>query len=145
MELDYDDVVGQALRGYVRRVSAEIGLTGECSCVQSEPRATAYLALDGRLPGIPDRDVALLWDERHGWAAAIETHSGEDLIIQARFGPDLVPSPRAVARWVEGLFRGEVPRRGAAVDGRDPAGEPAARLARYAVAELVPVPRVGSV
>ncbi|MGK3205723.1 DUF6292 family protein [Amycolatopsis sp. MEPSY49] len=25
------------------------------------------------MPGYPDRDVALLWGEVHGWAAAIET------------------------------------------------------------------------
>ena len=66
MELDFDDAVTWGLRGYVRRVTAELGLTGECSYVQSEQPATAYLALDGRLPGFPDRDVALLWDEEHG-------------------------------------------------------------------------------
>lgn len=144
MELDFDDAVWQGLRNYVRRVSEAIGLSGECSYVQSEPPAGAYLALDGRLPGIPNRDVALLWDERHGWSAAIETHSGEDLIVQAHFGPDPLPSPKAVARWVDGLFRGESGATGGDPARRDVAEDLAARLAPYATAELVPLPRVGS-
>lgn len=39
--------------------------------MQAEPPANAYVALDERLPGFPDHDVALLWDERSGWSAAI--------------------------------------------------------------------------
>ncbi|WP_158850344.1 DUF6292 family protein [Saccharothrix deserti] len=107
MELDFDDAMTWGLRGYVRLVTEELGLSGECGYVQADRPATAYLALDGRLPGFPDRDVALLWDEERGWSAAVETHSGEDLIVQARFGAEVLPSPRAVARWVKGLFRGE--------------------------------------
>ncbi|MGV9301451.1 DUF6292 family protein, partial [Amycolatopsis sp. NPDC003676] len=34
-------------------------------------RDQAYVALDGHLPAYPGRDVALLWDEIHGWAAAV--------------------------------------------------------------------------
>lgn len=107
MEPEFDDALTWGLRGYVRRVTEELGLTGDCSHVQAERPAVAYLALDGRLPGFPDRDVALLWDEERGWVAAVETHSGEDVLVQAHFGPDVVPPPSAVARWVDGLFRGE--------------------------------------
>ncbi|MCE6997150.1 DUF6292 family protein [Saccharothrix sp. S26] len=138
MELDFDDALTLGLRGYVRRVTEELGLSGECSYVQAERPATAYLALEGRLPGFPDRDVALLWDEERGWSAAVETHSGEDVLVQAHFGPDVVPSPKAVARWVHGLMRGARP-----VDrtGTESPGDLARRLAPYTVAALVPAPR----
>ncbi|ROP34899.1 DUF6292 family protein [Saccharothrix texasensis] len=144
MELDFDDAVTWGLRGYVRRVTEELGLTGECSYVQAERPAGAYLALDGRLPGAPDRDVALVWDEEHGWSAAIETHSGEDVLVQAHFGPDLLPPPRAVARWVRGLFRGErrSPARFAAIPGAT--DDLADRLAPYTAAAFVPAPRAES-
>ncbi|MFJ6673895.1 DUF6292 family protein [Actinosynnema sp. NPDC091369] len=138
MELDFDDALTWGLRGYVRRVTEELGLTGECSYVQAEWPAGAYLALDGRLPGFPDRDVALLWDEERGWAAAVETHSGEDVLVQARFGPDVVPPPRAVARWVRGLLDGERTRERGTVT---KSGDLVHRLAPYTAAALVPMPR----
>ncbi|MEU4768402.1 DUF6292 family protein [Actinosynnema sp. NPDC023794] len=141
MELDFDDALTWGLRGYVRLVTEELGLTGECSYVHADRPAGAYLALDGRLPGFPERDVALLWDEEHGWSAAVETHSGEDVIVQARFGPDVVPPPSAVARWVRGLFRGErmpLPRAGEPHDAPD---DLLRRLVPYTAAALVPAPR----
>jgi hypothetical protein len=153
MELDFDDAVTWGLRGYVRRVTEELGLSGECSYVQAERPAGAYLALDGRLPGFPDRDVALLWDEESGWSAAVETHSGEDVIVQAQFGPDVVPPPAAVARWARGLLRGEPVRaesvRAESVRGGRGSGARSGvsqddlvhRLAPYTAAALVPLPR----
>jgi hypothetical protein len=52
----------------------------------------------------PDRDLALLWDERHGWSAAMETHSGEDLIVLAYLnGEDVLPEPCEVARFLAAL------------------------------------------
>ncbi|GGP68763.1 DUF6292 family protein [Saccharothrix coeruleofusca] len=136
MELEFDDAKVRGLRGYVRQVTEELGLSGESSFVQVERPVGAYLALDGRLPGFPDRDVALLWEEDLGWSAAVETHSGEDLLVQAYFGPDTTPSPRAVARWVRELFAGRkrqpflVPPRRAQED-----------LTLDAVPQAVPLPR----
>jgi hypothetical protein len=141
VELDFDDALTWGLRGYVRRVTEELGLTGECSYVQAERPAGAYLALEGRLPGFPDRDVALLWDEEGGWSAAVETHSGEDVLVQARFGSDVVPAPQAVARWARALLLGRVtpePRSGAP---RDRRRDLVSRLAPYTAAALVPMPR----
>lgn len=141
MEPEFDDALLWGLRGYVRLVVEELGLTDECSWAQAGRPATAYLTLDGRFPGFPDRDAALLWDEESGWSIAVETHSGEDLIVQARFAADVLPSPRAVARWVRGVFRG----------GRSATSRPAVprtvhddlvrRLTSYAVAALVPTQR----
>lgn len=107
MESQFDDFLVRALRGYARSVTRELGLTPERSYVQVEGLATVFLELDSRLPAFPDREAALLWDQRRGWAAAVETHSGEDLIVQAWFGSDLLPRPRVVARWVDALLRGD--------------------------------------
>jgi Family of unknown function (DUF6292) len=101
MELDFDDSVMRGLHRYVRLVSQALGLRGECSFVQPD---SAYIALDGRLDRFPDHDVALLWEETRGWSAAIETHSGEELIVVARFGQELLPPPETVAAWTRGLF-----------------------------------------
>jgi hypothetical protein len=140
MELDFDDDLPTGLRGYVRLVTGELGLTGECSYVHDEPTG-AYLALDGRLPGFPDRDVALVWDEDSGWSVAVETHSGEDLIVHAYFGPEVLPAPEAVARWAHGLLRGE--RRATSRPGarRQSHKDLVRRVAPYAAALLVPAPR----
>ncbi|GGS35545.1 MULTISPECIES: DUF6292 family protein [Actinokineospora] len=140
VKVDFDDLVVRGLHGYVREVTERLGLSGECSYVQAEPLGV-YLALDGRLPGYPDRDVALLWDDERGWAAAVETHSGEDLLVQAWFGHDLLPAPHKVARWVRGLFDGRLqqPR---LVSPRRPQEDLAARLAPYAVDALMPLPRL---
>jgi hypothetical protein len=101
MELDFDDSVTRGLHRYVRLVSQALGLRGECSYIQAD---SAYIALDGRLNRFPDHDVALLWEETRGWSAAIETHSGEDLVVVARLGQDLLPPPETVASWTRGLF-----------------------------------------
>jgi hypothetical protein len=104
IELDFDDRLLRGLRRYVRLVGKALGLSGECWCVQGDRPACAYIAVDGRLRGHPDRDVALLWDEEHGWSAAIETNSGEDLMVVAYMGQNVLPSPRAVAAWTRTLF-----------------------------------------
>jgi len=54
--------------------------------VQLGPPVEAYLALDHRLSSHPDRDVALLWDEEHGWALGIETHGGADVTVLSYVG-----------------------------------------------------------
>lgn len=105
-DLDFDDSAARRVRRYVREVVVGLGLRGESSFVETEPRAGAYVALDGRLPDFPDHDVALLWNERTGWAAAVEDRRGE-LVEIARLGGDPEPSAGVVVRWVQGLFRRE--------------------------------------
>ncbi|MCE6995469.1 DUF6292 family protein [Saccharothrix sp. S26] len=99
MSSEYDDFLAGVLRGYVRLVTGQLGFRPERGYVQA---TTAYLELDGRLPGFPDREVALLWDDRGGWAAAVETHIGEDLILQAWFGAKSFPGR---GRWPGGRVR----------------------------------------
>jgi hypothetical protein len=95
------------LRGYLGAVADELGVGLESCTVDLDAPLSAYLALDWRLPELPDRDLALLWDERHGWSAAIETHSGEDLIVVTYLGGDtVVPAPQVVAGFGRELARG---------------------------------------
>ncbi|GAA4433582.1 DUF6292 family protein [Actinokineospora soli] len=93
-----------ALRGYLADVAAAVGIGLESCTVDHDTPVSAYLALDTRLPRHPDRDLALLWHEERGWAAAIETHSGEDLIILDHLGgPTVLPPPHRVARFLDDL------------------------------------------
>jgi hypothetical protein len=106
MELYFDDTLTRGLRGYAQLVTDALGLSPQCCFVQAERPATAYVALDGQFSDFPGRDVALLWDERYGWSLAVETHSGEDLIVVERCGDELLPAPRAVTRWARTVLRG---------------------------------------
>jgi hypothetical protein len=93
-----------ALREYLRAVTGELGIGLESCTVDQDSPVSAYVALDTRHPHYPDRDLALLWDERRGWAAAIETRSGEDLIVLRYLADDTVaPPPHRVARFVVAL------------------------------------------
>lgn len=95
-----------ALRAYLARVATGLGLGPESWFCEFTDVRTAYVALAGRLPVAPDRDAALLWDDRHGWSVAIETGSAEDLIVLAWYGPDLLPAPEDVVAFVQRLLRG---------------------------------------
>ncbi|WP_277670535.1 DUF6292 family protein [Saccharomonospora viridis] len=105
-ELGSTDPEVRGLRHYVRRVAEGLGLAGNSSYIQSEP-LSLYLAVDGRLPDRPQRDVALLWDERHGWAGAVETGCGEDLIVVSYLGGDPLPPPQVLADYTAALLRGQ--------------------------------------
>jgi hypothetical protein len=93
-----------ALQTYLADVTAALGVGLESCTVDHDSPVSAYVALDEHLPGYPDRDVALLWDEVRGWAAAIETHSGEDLIvIRYLGGPTVTPVPEDITRFMTAL------------------------------------------
>jgi Family of unknown function (DUF6292) len=102
-------VVEQGLRGYVQAVAGGLGVGPEDVCQRSHPVASAYLALRERLPGFARRDVAAVWDARHGWALGVETSSGEDLIMAAYLGEDLLPEPDEVVMFVKKLLAGQRP------------------------------------
>lgn len=105
LELDFDDTAARGLRRYVQLVSRSVGLRGEGSYTQADEVAHAYIALDGSLPSFPDHDVALLWDETHGWSAAVEQRSGGEPRVVARLAGDVLPAPETVATWARSLFR----------------------------------------
>lgn len=135
MDVDFDDTAGLGLRRYVHLVTEALGMTGECSYVDVERPLEAYIALEGRLTGFPDWDLALLWNEDRGWAVAVEADSGEDLLVLAHKGGDLVPPPQAVADWTRAFLRdghggGSTP----AVPAVSVVEDPTRRLTSYATA-----------
>lgn len=91
--------LGSGLRFYVHQVAAGLGIGPEATWCELADQASAYIALDDPAPDWPGRDAALVWDNDRGWALAVETHSGEDLLMQAYYGPQLVPRPDQVASF----------------------------------------------
>jgi hypothetical protein len=105
-QLEPSSTLARGLRGYVTAVGGALGVGWESCSLGLDRPLSGYIALDWRLPDHPGRDLALLWDERHGWSPAVETHSGEDLIVLCYLGGPVVPEPRAVVRFVAGLRAG---------------------------------------
>jgi uncharacterized protein DUF6292 len=133
MNLDIDTAAARGLNEYVRLIADALGLVGQSWLVQLEPPANVYLALDERLPRFPERDVALVWDEEHGWALGTETNPSEKLHILGYLGDDVLPAPESVARAVRRAFQDSLPRDDApafrAVEDSD---DLVARLTEYA-------------
>ncbi|AIJ24532.1 DUF6292 family protein [Amycolatopsis methanolica] len=105
--LDPQSRPARGLRRYIGLVEEELGLSGHGSFVQLDAPLSAYLAIDGHVPAFPDRDVALLWDERYGWSLAVEARCGEDLLVLAYLGGQVAPAPRVVAAFVRRALAGE--------------------------------------
>ncbi|WP_425266618.1 DUF6292 family protein [Amycolatopsis thailandensis] len=51
--------------------------------------------------------IALVWNERQGWALALDTGSTTDVVVIQRLGVELLPSPRAVATFTHGIYCGD--------------------------------------
>ncbi|VVJ18088.1 Uncharacterised protein [Amycolatopsis camponoti] len=98
--IDRDHHLRNGLIGYLAAVGAAVDVGEESCTVDPGDPASAYVALDVRLRRHPGRDMALVWDERHGWAFAMETHSGEDLLVLSYLGDELVPAPSRVRAFV---------------------------------------------
>ncbi|MEU4250452.1 DUF6292 family protein [Amycolatopsis sp. NPDC026612] len=129
------DGLGAAARGlrqYLLAVAAELDAPA-WFCEVDVP-AGAYLALERRLARFPDHETALLWDERDGWAAAVESAAGDELVVLAYLGQDVLPPPEAVVAFVTGLYGEEYPGRPDPPDFRRPGAEDGfdERLAAYA-------------
>jgi hypothetical protein len=99
----------EGLRAYLGSVARALGFGIESCTVDVDVPVSAYVAVDWRLRRFPDRDVALLWDEVHGWAVAVEASCGEDVIVLAYLGgEEILPEPRAVVRFLAGLRAGDL-------------------------------------
>ncbi|RSM40575.1 hypothetical protein DMA12_26885 [Amycolatopsis balhimycina DSM 5908] len=98
------------LRGYVGAVARAVGVGLESCTLDVGTPAAAYIALDWRLARFPGHDLALVWDEVHGWAAAIENATGEAATALVHLG-GLFPEPRAVVRFLAAV-RADVPDAG---------------------------------
>jgi hypothetical protein len=92
-----------ALRAYLADVTTALGVGLESCTIDHDTPVSAYVALDERLPGYPGHDVALLWDEVHGWSAAIETPEDGLTVLRHLGGPVIDPPPQHVARFVAAL------------------------------------------
>jgi uncharacterized protein DUF6292 len=88
------------LRDYLESVAAEFGVGLESCTIDEDTPVSAYLALDIFLPHLPGRDVALLWDEEHGWALGAETRSGGGVLVVRYLGESVCPPPARVRRFV---------------------------------------------
>jgi len=100
---------GRAARGlweHVRQVAGALGCTGDAFWVQTEEPVSAYLPLEQRLYGFPDQDAALLWDARHGWAAAVEDGAEEAEPLTIAYLGELLPDPDVVVAFVADLVAG---------------------------------------
>jgi len=73
--------------------------------------AHAYVALEGSIPRYPDEALALLWDERNGWAAAIESSTGDDVVVLAYLGGDVLAPPGDVVAFVRAFYANGYPGR----------------------------------
>jgi len=104
MESEFGGAAVRGLHRYVRLVIDDLRLSGNAYYLQLDPTAGAYIALDRTLPGHPGCDVALVWNEREGWALALETDSREDLIVVDRLGTEILPSPRVVATFTRDAY-----------------------------------------
>ncbi|HWN36009.1 MAG TPA: DUF6292 family protein [Pseudonocardia sp.] len=102
-----EEVAEQGLRHYVRAVADGLEVRPGAVCHVPRPRAGAYLALPARLPDFAGREVAVVWDAHHGWGLGVETSSGEDLIMLAYLGEDVLPEPDEVVVFVRTLLRGQ--------------------------------------
>lgn len=131
MNLEFHSPAARGLRRYVRLVAAGLAPAAEHTAVHWTHPVRAYLALPGRLRWFPGRDVALTWDERHGWAMVLAARPTESLAVLRYLGADLLPAPGDVAAFTGRLFGDELtgeiepPPRGNAL-------ELTARLATYA-------------
>lgn len=94
----------RGLRRYVAMVADAIGAEPGAWCCDRVVPVGAYIALEQQVPRYPGRDIAVVWDEENGWAAAIETGCGEDVIVLGYLGGDLVPPPGVVAEFVSELL-----------------------------------------
>lgn len=100
------ELAEHGLRRYVAQVAAAVGAGPEATWCEWADAPSAYIALDGGLPGYPDRDAALTWAAERGWAVAVETGCGEDLLITASLNGDVLPAPKAVAAFARAVLAG---------------------------------------
>lgn len=109
MELEPEGRAARGLRNYLRMVVAALGLDEAGHYLTLDRPVTAYLPVDTRLPRFPDHDVALVWDEEHGWAIGIETDAGSPVTPLCYLGIDILPAPQTVADFVRDVVEDRFP------------------------------------
>lgn len=100
----------RGLRAYLARVARAVGVGFESCSLDLDVPTSGYVALDRALPDQPGHDLALIWDEVHGWSVAVEPAGGGAPEVRAYLGgPEVLPSPRAVARFLDLLRSAGLP------------------------------------
>jgi hypothetical protein len=102
---DDPQVLRRALSAYVRQVAAAVGVSAACTSCEVADTVTAYVALSGRSPRFPGRDLMLVWSVRQGWTVAVETTPAESAQVVAHLGGDVTPPPERVRRFVAEVLR----------------------------------------
>lgn len=90
------ELAERGLRTYVERIASGLGLGRESLWTEVADTGAAYIALRQQLPEDPGRDLALIWDEHSGWALGVENGAGDDLLVLAFYGAELLPPPENV-------------------------------------------------
>lgn len=103
MDIDESTPQWRRLCHYVSEVAVAVGVGPEACCCSPDTRANAYIAVEHRIPRYAERDVALLWDEENGWAVAVETGCGEDLLVLHYLSDEITPAPDVVAAFLESV------------------------------------------
>jgi len=107
---DFDDTAARQLRRYLDDVLDAAGLSGYGFTDHVDESRSAYVAIDGRVTGFPDHDVALLWDQDEGWSVAAEDPSDGSLVVIDRLTGGPRQAPAAVARWIRLVLRNQPPQ-----------------------------------
>lgn len=138
-----EQALQRGLAGYLAAIGTALGVGLESCTIDAYSPASAYLALDWQQRRFPGVELALLWDEQCGWAAALEGEAAEDFTILGYLGGDVLPEPEVVARFAAAAQHGTLPqhdgsaRNGATGPGPGapppPRSELVRRLARYAL------------
>ena len=103
---DCTQALSRGLAGYLAAVATAVGVPAEGTSHEVSDTATAYLALVGRRPDRPGRDLMLVWSEHTGWVVSVETEPTEPPMVLSRLGGDPLPAPRVVACFVADALAG---------------------------------------
>ncbi|WIY00185.1 DUF6292 family protein [Amycolatopsis mongoliensis] len=94
----------RGLRAYLGRVARAVGVGFESCSLDLHVPTSGYVAIERELPDRPGLDLALIWDEVHGWSAVTEpAGGGAPQVLAYLGGAEVLPPPPAVARFVDRL------------------------------------------
>lgn len=97
----------RGLDRYVAAISDVLGVDEQHRSWDICEPAGAYLGLPERFALFPDRESALIWDERHGWASAVAALSGDRSVMMAYLGGEVLAEPADVIDFARRLVRGD--------------------------------------
>lgn len=100
MDSQARDSADAALHAYVGAIAQHFGVPPEHTSCDAGTPATACIGFD-RCNAVP-HDLALVWDERLGWAAAVQVPGGERIPF-TYLGTSAVPPLSAVTSFLTDL------------------------------------------